>query len=78
MKEYQHDKKIADTFFVDKEGAEVMRKLVLAIAGYVLRHSPVFYERKRVMLSNRLHRVFFMDSLEGSLDVMVRGYLASK
>ena len=55
-----------------------MKKLLKAVTGYVFRHSPVFYESKRVKLSNRLHRVFFMDSLEGSLDVMVRGYLANK
>ena len=53
-------------------------KLLLLVAGYVLRHNPIFYERKRVRLSNRLHRVFFMDSLEGSLDVIVRGYLAKE
>lgn len=55
-----------------------MRKLLRVMAGYVLRHSPVFYERKRMRLSHRLHRVFFMDSLEGSLDVIVRGYLANR
>ena len=55
-----------------------MRKLLFAVKGYVFRHSPIFYERKRVMLSQRLHRVFFMDSLEGSLDVIVRGYIAKK
>ena len=53
-------------------------KLLLLLVGYVFRHSPIFYERKRVKLSNRLHRVFFMDSLEGSLDVIVLGYLAKK
>lgn len=55
-----------------------MRELVLAVVGYVFRHSPAYRERKRVMLSNRLHRVFFMDGLEGSLDVLVRGYLANR
>ena len=55
-----------------------MKKLLMAVTGYVFRHSPVFYERKRGKLSNRLQRVFFMDSLEGSLDVMVRGYLAKQ
>ena len=52
-----------------------MKKLLKAVAGYVVKHSPVFYERKRARLSNRLHRMFFMDSLEGSLDVIVRGYM---
>ena len=52
-----------------------MKKLLMAVAGYVVKHSPVFYERKRARLSNRLHRMFF---LEGSLDVMVRGYMAKR
>ena len=52
-----------------------MRELVMALAGYFLRNSPAYRERKRLRLSNRLHRVFFMDGLEGSLDVMVRGYM---
>ena len=55
-----------------------MTRMMMAIVGYVFRHSPIFYERKRIRLSRRLHRVFFMDSLEGSLDVIVRGYLAKK
>ncbi|MBQ3347466.1 MAG: hypothetical protein IJG39_10300 [Synergistaceae bacterium] len=55
-----------------------MMELVVAVAGYLLRHSPAFRERKRVRLSTRLRRVFFMDSLEGSLDVIVRGYLAKR
>ena len=53
-----------------------MKKVIAVIAGFVLRHSPVFYERKRLKLSMRLHRVFDMDFIEGSLDCMVRGNLA--
>ena|GEM_PF-2639231 len=53
-----------------------MRKLVALFAGIVFRHSPVFYERKRQKLSMRLHRVFDIDFIEGSLDCMVRSYLA--
>lgn len=61
-----------------KEVHREVKRLLVVIAGYVLRHSPVFCESKREKLSRRLHRVFFMDSLEGSLDVIVRGYLAKK
>lgn len=53
-----------------------MRKVIAVVMGFVLRHSPVFYERKRMNLSMRLHRVFDMDFIEGSLDCMVRSYLA--
>ena len=53
-----------------------MKKVVAIIAGFVFRHSPVFYEQKRVKLSMRLHRVFDMDFIEGSLDSIVRQYLA--
>ncbi len=53
-----------------------MRKLIAALSGFVLRHSPVFYERKRQKLSMRLHRVFDIDFIEGSLDCTVRSYLA--
>ncbi len=55
-----------------------MKKLVALFAGIMLRHSPVSYERKRRKLSMRLHRVFDMDFIEGSLDSMVRSYLAKK
>lgn len=53
-----------------------MRKVIAVVMGFVLRHSPVFYERKRQKLSMRLHRIFDMDFIEGSLDCMVRSYLA--
>ncbi len=53
-----------------------MRKVISVIAGIVFRHSPVFYERKRMKLSMRLHRVFDIDFIEGSLDCTVRSYLA--
>ena len=53
-----------------------MRKVIAVIAGIMFRHSPVFYERKRMKLSMRLHRVFDIDFIEGSLDCMVRSYLA--
>ena len=55
-----------------------MKSIVAVITGFVFRHSPVFYEQKRVKLSMRLHRVFDMDFIEGSLDSMVRSYLAKK
>ena len=55
-----------------------MRKALAEITGFVFRHSPVFYEQKRLRLSMRLHRVFDMDFIEGSLDSMVRSYLAKK
>lgn len=45
------------------------------LAGYVLRHSPVFREAKRRKLSARMWRIHHMDELEGSLDVLVRGYM---
>ena len=54
-----------------------MKKLIAAITGFVFRHSPVFYEQKRLKLSMRLHRVFDMDFIEGTLDSAVRSYLAN-
>ncbi len=53
-----------------------MRKVIAVVMGFVFRHSPVFYERKRAKLSMRLHRVFDMDFIEGTLDCTVRSYLA--
>ena len=53
-----------------------MKTLLKVVVGYVFRHSPIFYERKRIALSKRLHRVFDMDYLEGTLDSMVRSYVA--
>lgn len=54
-----------------------MRKILLLVAVYVFRHSPVFYERKRMKLSMRLHRIFDMDFIEGALDSTVRSYVAN-
>ena len=53
-----------------------MMKEIALVAGFVYRHSPVFYERKRLKLSMRLHRIFDMDFIEGTLDCTVRSYLA--
>ncbi len=53
-------------------------KYLIRLAGYVLKHSPAFYEGKRQRLAQRMKRIHFMDELEGSLDVMVRGYFAYK
>lgn len=53
-----------------------MKRVMAVIVGYVLMHSPIFYERKRIALSKRLHRVFDMDYLEGTLDSMFRSYVA--
>lgn len=53
-----------------------MKKLLKVVVGYVLMHSPIFYERKRIALSKRLHRVFDMDYLDGTLDSMFRSYVA--
>ncbi len=54
-----------------------MRKAIEALKGFVFRHSPVFYERKRQKLSMRLHRVFDIDFIEGTLDCAVRSALAN-
>ena len=54
-----------------------MRKVIEAVKGFVLRHSPIFYERKRQKLSMRLHRVFDIDFIEGTLDCVVRSALAN-
>lgn len=53
-----------------------MKQVIAVVAGFVFKHSPVFYEQKRLKLSLRLHRVFDMDFIEGTLDCAVRGYLA--
>ena len=55
-----------------------MRKLIALFTGFVFRHSPVFYERKRMKLSMRLHRIFDMDFIEGTLDSAVKSYVANK
>ncbi len=54
-----------------------MKKFIAVIAWFVFRHSPAFYEQKRLKLSMRLHRVFDMDFIEGTLDCTVRSYLAN-
>ena len=54
-----------------------MKKFIAVIAGCVFRHSPAFYERRRKKLSKRLHSVFDMDFIEGTLDCTVRSYLAN-
>ena len=46
---------------------QVVREVCL-LCGYVAHRR----QRKRVRLSVRLHRIFFMDALEGQLDVMAR------
>ncbi|MBR0168812.1 MAG: hypothetical protein IJQ08_09085 [Synergistaceae bacterium] len=53
-----------------------MRKLLSAVTGIVLWHSPVFYERKRLKLSKRLHWIFDRDFIEGTLECAVRSHLA--
>ncbi len=50
-----------------------MKKALRAIVLFVRRKTPAYQAKKRMELSVKLHRVFFMDSLEGSLDVLVRG-----
>lgn len=46
---------------------EALRKVCL-LCGY----EAVRCKRKRERLSRRLHRMFFMDALEGQLDCLVR------
>ena len=59
-----------------EEAQRKMMKEIALVAGFVYRHNPVFYERKRLKLSMRLHRIFDMDFIEGTLDCTVRSYLA--
>lgn len=54
-----------------------MRKLIALIRGIVFRHSPFFYEQKRLKLSKRLHWIFNRDFIEGTLDCAIRPYLAN-
>ena len=49
-----------------------MKKAVRAIVLYVVRSTPSYQAKRRMELSERLHRVFFMDALEGQLDVIAR------
>lgn len=52
-----------------------MRKLIALIRGFVFRHSPFFYEQKRLKLSKRLHWIFDRDFIEGIADSATRLYL---
>lgn len=56
-----------------EKAEEQMKRKLAKMAGYVQRCSPAYREKKRIMLSVRLHRIFIMDAIEGSLDVAVRG-----
>ena len=49
-----------------------MKKAVRAMVLFVLQSTPAYQARKREVLSERLHRVFYMDALEGQLDMIVR------
>ena len=49
-----------------------MKKAVKAIVLYVVRSTPAYQAKKRMELSERLHRVFFMDALEGQLDILAK------
>ena len=49
-----------------------MRKLIALIRGIVFRHSPVFYEQKRLKLSKRFRSVLNMDSIDGITDSETR------
>lgn len=49
-----------------------MKKAVRAMVLCIVRSTPAYQAKKRMELSERLHRVFFMDALEGQLDVIVR------
>ena len=53
-----------------------MMKAIALVAGFVYRHSPVFYERKRARLSYRLRWIFDRDFIEGMSDSLTRKYLA--
>ena len=49
-----------------------MKEIVRGIVLYVVRSTPAYQAKRRMELSERLHRVFFMDALEGQLDVIAR------
>lgn len=55
-----------------KEAQREMRKLIALIRGFVFRHSPVFYEQKRLKLSKRFRSVLNMDSIDGITDSETR------
>ena len=61
-----------------EKAEEQMKRKLSKMAGYVLMCSPAYSERKRVKLSIRLHRIFMIDAIEGSLDVAVRGRYATE
>ncbi len=44
-------------------------RYIMMLAGL---YRPAFYMAKRKRLSARLHRVFYMDAIEATLDVAVR------
>ena len=49
-----------------------MKKAVRAMVLFVLRSTPAYQAKRRMELSAKLHRVFYMDALEGQLDMIVR------
>ena len=49
-----------------------MKKAVRAMVLFVQRSTAAYQAKRRMELSERLHRVFYMDALEGQLDMIVR------
>lgn len=48
---------------------------ILSKLGLVRRYEPHFYWAKRQKLRERLHQVFAMDAIEGTIDCAVRSLL---